>query len=63
MICCAMDARRGQLYNALFALRGGQPERLTPDRAISLEELAQEEKCAPGAHLWLETGPGCVIMD
>ena len=48
VICCAMDARRGQLYNALFALRGGQPERLTPDRAISLEELAQEEKMRAG---------------
>lgn len=44
VICCAMDARRHQVYNALFRAREGTLERLTPDRAISLEELAQELK-------------------
>ncbi len=42
LICCAMDARRAQVYNALFRLSGGRPERLCPDRAISLSELAAE---------------------
>lgn len=42
MLCCAMDARRGQVYNALFTVRDGKPARLTEDRAISLEELAPE---------------------
>ena len=41
-VCCCMDARRGQIYNALFRCRNGQPERITPDRAIALEELAPE---------------------
>ena len=41
-VCCCMDARRGQIYNALFRCRNGQPERITPDRAIVLEELAPE---------------------
>ncbi len=41
-VCCCMDARRGQIYNALFRCRSGQPERITPDRAIALEELAPE---------------------
>lgn len=41
-ICCAMDARRGQIYNARFAVDGQTLTRLTPDRAISLDELAQE---------------------
>ena len=42
MVCAAMDARRQQVYNALFELKDGKPVRLTPDRAISLEELGQE---------------------
>ncbi len=44
VICCAMDARRGQVYNALFAARGGELVRLVPDRAVSLEELGEELK-------------------
>ncbi len=39
-----MDARREQVYNALFHVRQGKPERLCPDRAISLEELGEEIK-------------------
>jgi len=42
LICPVMDARRLQVYNALFELRGGSPERLCPDRAISLAELGEE---------------------
>ncbi len=42
MLCCAMDARRGQVYNALFTVRDGRPVRLTDDRAISLAELEPE---------------------
>ena len=44
LIVCAMDARRSQVYNALFLARGDSLERLTPDRAISLEELGRELK-------------------
>lgn len=42
IVCSAMDARRQQIYNALFELQGGKPVRLTPDRAISLEDLGTE---------------------
>ena len=42
LLCCVMDARRSQVYNALFTVQNGRPERLCPDRAISLEELAGE---------------------
>lgn len=42
VVCAAMDARRQQVYNALFELQDGKPVRLTPDRAISLEELQGE---------------------
>lgn len=40
VIVCAMDARRNQVYNALFAARDGRLERLIPDRAVGLAELA-----------------------
>ncbi len=42
LICCAMDARRNQVYNALFRSDGKGLTRLCPDRAISLEELSAE---------------------
>lgn len=42
VVCCAMDARREQIYNALFRFKDGVPERLTPDRAVGLDALAAE---------------------
>jgi len=46
LVCCCMDARRQQVYNAIFEIKDAKPERLVPDRAISVEELAKElEKC------------------
>ena len=59
LIVCAMDARRNQVYNADFAAENGILTRLTPDRAISLGDLAEElqnESCpitlaGDGAHL------------
>lgn len=42
VICCAMDARRGQFYNALFTVADGVPHRMTEDRAISGADLAAE---------------------
>jgi tRNA threonylcarbamoyladenosine biosynthesis protein TsaB len=44
ILCPMMDARRGQVYNALFTIKGGVLTRLTPDRAIALVELAEELK-------------------
>lgn len=44
LICCAMDARREQVYNALFSCEQGVLTRCTEDRAISLEELEKELK-------------------
>ena len=47
IVCPVMDARRSQVYNALFEIREGKPVRLCEDRPISLEELAAElEKLA-----------------
>ena len=44
VIVCAMDARRSQVYNAIFLAKDGKLERLSEDRAISLAELAEELK-------------------
>ncbi len=44
VIVCAMDARRSQVYNALFLAKGDTLERLSEDRAISLADLAEELK-------------------
>ena len=43
-ICAVMDARRNQVYNALFEQRDGKPDRLCEDRAISLDDLTDELK-------------------
>ena len=44
VICSCMDARRRQVYNALFRVSDGKAERLCADRAISIEELMSELK-------------------
>ena len=41
-VCPVMDARRQQVYNALFEIKGAKPERLCEDRPISLEDLTSE---------------------
>ena len=43
-VCPCMDARRSQVYNALFYVNQGVPERVSEDRAISLAELGTELK-------------------
>ena len=42
VICAAMDARRAQVYNGLFAVKNGEVSRICEDRAISLADLEQE---------------------
>jgi len=44
LVCPVMDARRSQVYNALFEMQDGNCVRLTEDRAISLEDLGTELK-------------------
>ncbi len=59
MLCCAMDARRNQVYNALFTVENGRPSRLTPDRAISIEELKAE--LAAYDKPWILLGDGAEL--
>ena len=42
VVCAVMDARCQQVYSALFACRSGELTRLSPDAAISLEDLKKQ---------------------
>lgn len=42
IICAVMDARAGQVYNALFKAENGRLTRLCDDRAIKISELLEE---------------------
>ena len=43
-VCPVMDARRAQVYNALFSVKAGVISRVAPDRAIALADLKEELK-------------------
>lgn len=69
VICPVMDARREQVYNALFLSDGEKLVRLTEDRAIPLKDLEAELKekyadkavylCGDGLELALKTIDFC----
>lgn len=42
IVCAAMDARCGQVYNALFRQSAGALSRLCADRAISIKDLGAD---------------------
>ena len=42
ILCPVMNARRNQVYNALFKCENGSITRLCPDRALSISELDDE---------------------
>lgn len=44
VICACMDARREQVYNALFKFENNKLVRLTEDRAILIKDLSEELK-------------------
>ena len=58
-ICCAMDARCGQVYNALFEIDGGAVTRLCEDRAIAASRLGEE--LAADGRRWILTGDGAAL--
>ena len=41
-VCCCMDARRSQVYNAIFRVENGELKRISEDRAIALSDLKEE---------------------
>ncbi len=68
ILCPAMNARRNQVYNALFRCSDGKLERLCEDRAISVPELEEELRvfaepifiCGDGDFLLRESKTGNV---
>ena len=57
-VCACMDARRSQVYNAIFLADGAAPLRLTEDRAISLAELKTELEHIDGPIFLVGDGAG-----
>ncbi len=47
-ICAAMDARRSQVYNAIFKAEHGELTRIREDRAISLQDLETDLQTLEG---------------
>jgi tRNA threonylcarbamoyladenosine biosynthesis protein TsaB len=47
-VCPVMDARRSQVYNALFYVNHGEITRVEADRAIALEDLGAQLKTLEG---------------
>ena len=61
LVCAVMDARRSEVYNALFRIEDGRPVRLCPDRAIALEALADELAVCQDAPFLV--GDGAILTD
>lgn len=61
VVCACMDARCGQVYNALFKAEGGIVSRLCEDRAIRAEELSRELSGIDGKIIL--AGDGAELMD
>ena len=58
-ICCCMDARRNQVYNAIFLAENGKLKRISEDRAIALSDLKNELAHIDGP-IWL-VGDGAAL--
>lgn len=59
ILCATMDARCGQVYNALFRPENGKLKRLTEDRALSITAL--EEECRSYGEQVLLLGDGAAL--
>lgn len=62
ILCCTMDARCNQVYNALFRISGGEITRLCPDRALMCEELALELREKYKNEKIIVTGDGAFVF-
>ena len=61
LVCAVMDARCGQVYNALFRITDGEPVRLCEDRAISVADLAEE--CRARQENFILLGDGTAVCE
>ena len=57
-VCACMDARRNQVYNALFLADGGALQRQTEDRAIALADLKTDLEHLDGNIFLVGDGAG-----
>lgn len=57
--CAVMDARVGQVYNALFRVENGMISRMTDDRALSVDALREE--CARFGNQLVLVGDGAQL--
>lgn len=55
-VICAMDARRQQIYNAIFDCRSGELTRRCDDRAVALAQVAEELQSDPAPKLVIGDG-------
>lgn len=60
LVCPMLDARRGEVYGALFRLGAGR-ERLTEDAALSPDEMIERARAASGGEAVLFLGSGAVM--
>ena len=64
IICPCMNARRQQVYNALFESKGGKLTRLCEDRALAIEDLLKEVSAtAPEKKIYLVGDGAELVMD
>ena len=61
LVCAVMDARRSEVYNALFRIAEGRPVRLCEDRAVPLQILVEELAAYPDAPFLV--GDGAILAD
>ena len=59
VVCAVMDARRMQFYNALFGIKDSVCTRLTPDRAIAIDDLREELKAFDSVLIAGDGAPLC----
>ncbi len=62
IICPCMNARREQVYNALFESKGGKLTRLCEDRALTIEDLLRELEGYASAHKIYLVGDGAELV-
>lgn len=61
IVCAVMDARRNQVYNAMFSIEYGEVHRLCEDRAISLADLKSEIAVLYEGKRVILVGDGCTV--
>ena len=62
IICPCMNARREQVYNALFESKGGKLTRLCEDRALAIEDLLRELEGYASEHKIYLVGDGAELV-